>query len=73
MDKPLPLYSSSGTIMGGQSRGSRRLFGVSVVTTISQAAVLAHTLAADAVGVDVDTEGVGLVSSASSNARRQFQ
>ena len=68
MDKPLPLYSSSGTIMGGQSRGSRRLFGVSVVTTISQAAGVSHTLAADAVGVDVDTEGVGVQWSESSNA-----
>lgn len=47
---------------------SRRLFGVPVVTTVSQAAGTGHVLAADAVVVDTDTQGVGVQWSESSNA-----
>ena len=38
---------------------SRRLFGVPVVATISQAAGVGHVLARDAVVVDTDSLGVG--------------
>ena len=39
---------------------SRRLFGVPVVATVSQAAGVGHVLGADAVVVDTDTIGVGV-------------
>lgn len=47
---------------------SRRLFGVPVVTSVSQAAGTGHVLAVDAVVVDTDTQGVGVQWSESSNA-----
>lgn len=47
---------------------TRRLFGVPVVTTVSQAAGTAHALARDAVVVDTDNQGVGVQWSETSNA-----
>ena len=38
---------------------SRRLFGVPIVATVSEAAGVGHVLATDAVVVDTDTQGVG--------------
>jgi len=38
---------------------SRRLFGVPVVATVSEAAGVGHVMAVDAVVVDTDTLGVG--------------
>ena len=46
---------------------SRRLFGVPVVATVSEAAGVGHVLAADAVVVDTDTQGVGVQWSETSN------
>ena len=46
---------------------SRRLFGVPVVATVSEAAGVGHVLAADAVVVDTDTIGVGVQWSETSN------
>jgi hypothetical protein len=39
---------------------SRRLFGVPIVATVSQAAGVGHLLAADAVALDADKLGVGV-------------
>ncbi len=39
---------------------SRRLFGVPIVATVSEAAGVGHVLAVDAVVVDTDTLGVGV-------------
>ena len=39
---------------------SRRLFGVPVVATVSEAAGVGHVLATDAVVVDIDSQGAGL-------------
>jgi len=39
---------------------TRRLFGVPIVATVSQAAGVGHVLATDAVVVDTDTVGVGV-------------
>ena len=39
---------------------SRRLFGVPIVATVSQAAGVGHVLARDPVVVDTDTIGVGV-------------
>ncbi|WP_240761038.1 phage major capsid protein [Mycolicibacterium sp. CR10] len=47
---------------------TRRLFGVPIVTTVSQAAGVSHTLAKDAVLVDTDNHGVGVQWSETSNA-----
>ena len=38
---------------------SRRLFGVPIVATVSEAAGVGHVLATDAVVVDTDSRGVG--------------
>ena len=38
---------------------SRRLFGVPIVATVSEAAGVGHVLATDAVVVDTDSQGVG--------------
>jgi hypothetical protein len=46
---------------------SRRLFGVPVVATVSEAAGVGHVLAVDAVAVDTDTIGVGVQWSETSN------
>ena len=46
---------------------SRRLFGVPVVATVSEAAGVGHVLAVDAVAVDTDTQGVGVQWSETSN------
>ena len=46
---------------------SRRLFGVPIVATVSQAAGVGHVLSADAIVVDTDTQGVGLQWSETSN------
>ena len=47
--------------------GSRRLFGVPIVATVSQAAGVGHVLAVDAVVLDTDTIGVGVQWSETSN------
>lgn len=47
---------------------SRRLFGVPIVATVSQAAGVGHVLARDAVVVDTDTIGVGVQWSETSSA-----
>ncbi|MET0997048.1 MAG: hypothetical protein ABWY20_24605 [Mycobacterium sp.] len=47
---------------------SLRLFGVPVVSTVSEAAGVGHVLASDAVVVDTDTLGVGVQWSETSNA-----
>ena len=47
---------------------SRRLFGVPIVATVSEAAGVGHVLATDAVVVDTDTQGVGVQWSENSNA-----
>jgi HK97 family phage major capsid protein len=47
---------------------TRRLFGVPVVTSTSQAAGVSHAIARDAVGVDVDSQGIQLQWSENSNA-----
>ena len=47
---------------------SRRLFGVPIVGTVSQAAGVGHVLARDAVVVDTDTIGVGVQWSETSSA-----
>ena len=39
---------------------SRRLFGVPIVSTVSEAAGVGHVLASDAVVVDTDSQGVGV-------------
>ena len=39
---------------------SRRLFGVPIASTVSQAAGVGHVLAADAVVVDTDSQGIGV-------------
>ena len=46
---------------------SRRLFGVPVVATVSEAAGVGHVLAVDAVAVDTDTQCVGVQWSETSN------
>ena len=46
---------------------SRRLFGVPIVATVSQAAGVGHVLARDAVVVDTDSLGVGVQWSETSN------
>ena len=46
---------------------SRRLFGVPIVATVSEAAGVGHVLAVDAVVVDTDTLGVGVQWSETSN------
>jgi hypothetical protein len=46
---------------------TRRLFGVPVVATVSEAAGVGHVLATDAVVVDTDSQGVGVQWSESSN------
>jgi hypothetical protein len=46
---------------------SRRLFGVPIVATVSEAAGVGHVLATDAVVVDTDTSGVGVQWSETSN------
>ena len=46
---------------------SRRLFGVPVVATVSEAAGVGHVLAVDAVVVDTDTIGAGVQWSETSN------
>lgn len=56
---------------------TRRLFGVPVAVTISQAAAVAHVLATDAVALDTDTFGVQVDysenSTADSFSRNQIQ
>ena len=47
---------------------SRRLWGVPIVSTVSQAAGVGHVLARDAVVVDTDTIGVGVQWSETSSA-----
>lgn len=47
---------------------TRRLFGVPVVTTVSEAAGVAHALARDAVVIDTDNHGVGVQWSETSNS-----
>ena len=47
---------------------SRRLFGVPVVATVSEAAGVGYVLAVDAVVVDTDTLGVGVQWSETSNS-----
>ena len=47
---------------------SRRLFGVPIVATVSEAAGVGHVLAVDAVVVDTDTLGVGVQWSETSNS-----
>lgn len=47
---------------------TRRLWGVPVVTTVSQAAGTGHALARDAVRIDTDNRGVGVQWSETSNA-----
>ena len=47
---------------------SRRLFGVPIATTISATAGVGHVLAADAVVLDVDSQGVQVQWSENSNA-----
>ncbi|MBX8689176.1 phage major capsid protein [Mycobacterium sp. 20091114027_K0903767] len=47
---------------------SRRLYGVPIATTVAQAAGVGHVLARDAVRLDVDTQGVQLTWSETSNA-----
>ena len=47
---------------------ARRLFGVPIATTISATAGTGHVLAADAVAVDVDAQGVQVMWSETSNA-----
>jgi hypothetical protein len=47
---------------------SRRLFGVPIVATVSEAAGVGHVLATDAVVVDTDSQGVGVQWSENSNA-----
>ncbi|MDO3636006.1 HK97 family phage prohead protease [Mycolicibacterium arseniciresistens] len=47
---------------------TRRLFGVPIATTISEAAGTSHVLAKDAVVLDTDTQGVGVQWSENSNA-----
>jgi len=56
---------------------SRRLYGVPVVVTISEAAAVSHVIANDAVALDTDTLGVGVQwsenSTAESFSRNQIQ
>ena len=47
---------------------SRRLFGVPIVATVSEAAGVGHVLARDAVVVDTDSQGVGVQRSETSNS-----
>lgn len=47
---------------------ARRLFGVPIATTTSQAAGTGHVIAADAVVLDTDSQGVGVQWSETSNA-----
>lgn len=47
---------------------TRRLFGVPIASTVSQAAGVAHVLAQDAVVVDTDSQGIGVQWSENSNA-----
>ncbi len=47
---------------------SRRLFGVPIVATVSEAAGVGHVLATDAVVVDTDSQGVGVQWSETSNS-----
>ena len=47
---------------------SRRLWGVPIVSTVSQAAGVGHVLATDAVVVDTDSQGVGVQWSETSNS-----
>lgn len=47
---------------------ARRLFGVPIATTTSQDVGVGHVLAADAVVLDTDTQGVGVLWSETSNA-----
>ena len=47
---------------------SRRLFGVPIVATVSDAAGVGHVLASDAVVVDTDSQGVGVQWSETSNS-----
>ena len=47
---------------------SRRLYGVPVVVSNSQAAGVSHALASDAVGLDSDTQGISVTWSETSNA-----
>ena len=47
---------------------SRRLFGVPIVATVSEAAGVAHVLAPEAVVVDTDSQGVGVQWSETSNS-----
>jgi hypothetical protein len=46
---------------------TRRLFGVPIASTVSQAAGVAHVLAVDVV-VDTDSQGIGVQWSENSNA-----
>ena len=46
---------------------TRRLFGVPIVATVSQAAGVGHLLARNAAVVDTDTIGVGVQSSETSS------
>ena len=52
---------------------SRRLFGVPIVATVSEAAGVGHVLATDAVVVDTDSQGVGVQWSETSNRFRDRQ
>jgi hypothetical protein len=47
--------------------GSRRLFGVPIVATVSQAAGVGHVPVLDAVALDADKLGVGVQWSETSN------
>ena len=47
---------------------SRRLFGVPIVATVSEAAGVGHVLAVDAVVVDTDSQGVGVQWSETPNS-----
>jgi hypothetical protein len=47
---------------------SRRLFGVPIASTVSEAVGAAHVLATDAVVVDTGSQGIGVQWSENSNA-----
>ena len=47
---------------------SRRLFGVPIVATVSEAAGTSHVLAQGAVIIDTDSQGIGVQWSENSNA-----
>ena len=50
------------------SAADRRLFGVPIASTVSEAAGVAYVLAQDAAVVDTDSQGIGVQWSENSNA-----